>query len=435
MTQPPSFEPQQGRSRPDSSDAQVIGKGGRPAARPPRRPQQPRQRENPVTPERLGAPEAPIRVSAYRDREPRMPENPPAYPPPSYPPRSQDRAPRAPHSAPAPQAAPRQALPQQPAQRPVARKKSRWRRRVGIAVALLVVMVIAWPLYLVSYGNSKLSHVDALSGNSDTPGTTYLIVGSDKRSEEQIAAGEDVGQRSDTIMLLQVPESGNTSLVSIPRDSWVTIPGYGQNKINAAYALGGPQLLVQTVEELSGITVDHYVEVAMTGVQELTDAVGGISLCLDYDVQDQLSGLNWTAGCKDGVDGTTALAFSRMRYSDPLGDIGRTQRQRQVVGSIISQAVKPSTLLNPLRQRALVGTVATTLTTDNDTSIISLGRAGLGLRRTMGEGGLMGVPPLASINYQVDGQSAVQLDPALVDAFFDKVLDGTVTAADFGAIN
>ena len=108
---------------------------------------------------------------------------------------------------------------------------------------------------------------------------------------------------------------------------------------NAAYALGGPQLLVQTVEELSGITVDHYVEVAMTGVQELTDAVGGISLCLDYDVQDQLSGLNWTAGCKDGVDGTTALAFSRMRYSDPLGDIGRTQRQRQVVGSIISQAV------------------------------------------------------------------------------------------------
>jgi cell envelope-related function transcriptional attenuator common domain len=301
-------------------------------------------------------------------------------------------------------------------------------------VALLLVVIAAWPIYLVWYGNSKLTHMDALSGAANTPGTTYLIVGSDKRTAEQAAEQDVKGQRADTIMLLQVPSSGSPALVSIPRDSWVSIPGYGDAKINAAYSYGGASLLVQTVENLTGMTIDHYVEVSMEGVKELTDAVGGVNLCLDYDVNDQLSGLVWQSGCHD-ADGTTALAFSRMRYSDPQGDIGRTERQRQVVSAILDKATTPGILLNPFKQRALVGAVAENLTTDTDTSIIDLAKAGLGMRSVMGSDGLMGIPPITTINYQVGGQSAVELDPDKIGTFFTKMMNGELTTSNFGQIN
>ncbi|MDO4887449.1 MAG: LCP family protein [Actinomycetaceae bacterium] len=309
------------------------------------------------------------------------------------------------------------------------RKRRRWGRRIFVALLVLIIALVAWPFYLIHYGNGKLEHVDALSDREDTPGTTYLIVGSDKRQAGGIEDGAE-GQRADTMMLLQVPESGKPALVSLPRDTYVNIPGHGQNKLNSAYATGGPKLLVNTVEELSGLTVDHYVEVSMGGVKELVDAVGGVNLCLDYDVSDENSGLYWQSGCHD-VDGTTALAFSRMRYSDPLGDIGRAMRQRQVVAKLVDKVVSPSTLVNPLRQRRLVGSAASNLTTSKGTGLTNLGRAGLGLRDVMGEGGLVGAPPIASLDYRVRGQSAVLLDLDRVDPFFEKMKNGTLSTEDF----
>lgn len=312
------------------------------------------------------------------------------------------------------------------------KKKKKTGRKIAGALAIVLVLLIAWPVYLTFYGNSKLEHKEALSGASGTPGTTYLIVGSDQRQENGINDGTD-GQRADTIMLLQVPESGSTSLVSIPRDTYVEIPGNNSGKINSSYSIGGPTLLVQTVENLTGMTVDHYVEVSMAGVSELTDAVGGVNLCLDYDVVDEFSGLNWTAGCHD-ADGTTALAFSRMRYKDPLGDIGRAQRQRQVVGKILDKATTPSTMLNPMTQRKLVGTAATQLTTDTDTSILGLARAALGMRSVMGPDGLMGAPPISSLNHRANGQSTVLLDPATSGQFWEKMKNGQLTQSDFAQL-
>ena len=241
-----------------------------------------------------------------------------------------------------------------------------------------------------------MEHVDALSDAADTPGTTYLIVGSDQREEDGINDGATDGQRADSIMLLQVPESGNAALVSLPRDSYVEIPGYGANKINASYSLGGPELLVSTVENLSGMTVDHYVEVSMSGVSSLVDAVGGVNLCLDYDVSDKKSKLEWEAGCHD-ADGDTALAFSRMRYSDPKGDIGRAERQRQVVSKVIKKAASPSTLINPVKQYKLVDSAATTLTMSTGSGLTNMAGAALGLRSVMGDDGLMGAPPISSL--------------------------------------
>ena len=300
-------------------------------------------------------------------------------------------------------------------------------------VLLVLVALIAWPIFLFSYGNSKMTHMDALSGRADTPGNTYLIVGSDKREAGVIDDGWD-GQRADSIMLLQVPEHGDSALVSIPRDTLVDIPGQGKAKINASYAYGGAKLLVQTVEELTGLTVDHYIEVSMGGVQQLVDAVDGVELCYDYDVDDANSGMKWQAGCHV-VQGPEALAFSRMRYSDPQGDIGRQARQRQVVKQVIKKAVSPSSLLRPDRQYALVGTAATNLAADDGSSLFDLGQAGLGLSKVMGDAGLMGSPPIADLGYWYNGQACVLLDPNKIGDFWTRMRDGQLTKEDFASLN
>lgn len=431
MTNPPSFEPHDRRRRPEVSNARIVGDG---KAKKPKRVPVIHDSAAAVPPHSAARPHNSIHQRYDAGQMP------PSIPPRQPSRQSQAHAAASQHAEASQPAARRSVHHQQASAQPAAphsaaRKKRRHvGRTIALTVALLLVVIAAWPIYLVWYGNSKLTHMDALSGAANTPGTTYLIVGSDKRTAEQAAEQDVEGQRADTIMLLQVPSSGSPALVSIPRDSWVSIPGYGDAKINAAYSYGGASLLVQTVENLTGMTIDHYVEVSMEGVKELTDAVGGVNLCLDYDVNDQLSGLVWQSGCHD-ADGTTALAFSRMRYSDPQGDIGRTDRQRQVVSAILDKATTPGILLNPFKQRALVGAVAENLTTDTDTSIIDLAKAGLGMRSVMGSDGLMGIPPITTINYQVGGQSAVELDPDKIGTFFTKMMNGELTTSNFGQIN
>lgn len=300
-------------------------------------------------------------------------------------------------------------------------------------IVFLLVVSLAWFTYLFIYGNSKLEHVEVLSGRENTPGDTYLIVGSDKREKGVIEDNIEDSERSDTIMLLQLPDTGHAALISLPRDTLVEIPDYGPAKINAAYSLGGAPLLVRTVENLTGLTVDHYVEVSMGGVQNLVDAVNGVNLCYDADVSDPYSGMEWTAGCHD-VNGGQALAFSRMRYSDPYGDIGRTNRQRQVVSKVIDKAASSDTMVRPWRQRALVRAAAENLTTDSETSMFGLVQAGLGLRAVMGAEGLMGTPPISSMSYWYNGESCVQLDPDTIDAFWTKLEHGELTNEDLNQI-
>ncbi|WP_231583034.1 LCP family protein [Actinobaculum suis] len=315
-----------------------------------------------------------------------------------------------------------------------ARRRPHWGRRVLLVFLLVIALVVAWVAYLYVYGSGKMNHVAALSNSGNTPGTTYLIVGSDAREGDSDvdgagAVGAISGHRADTIMILHVPTSGTTSLISLPRDSYVEIPGHGHGKLNSSFALGEEPLLVATVENLTGLNIDHYIQVSMGGVANLVDAVGGVNLCYDADVSDVDSGMEWTAGCHD-VDGSTALAFSRMRKSDPLGDIGRTNRQRQVISKLISKAASASTLVNPQRQRDLVGAAASALTTDEDSSLLDLGRAGLSLRSVLGESGVSGVPPIADLNYRANGQSNVLLDPQRTPEFFEKVRQGTITQAE-----
>ncbi|CAM5648160.1 LytR family transcriptional regulator OS=Streptomyces alboniger OX=132473 GN=CP975_13910 PE=3 SV=1 [Streptomyces alboniger] len=146
-------------------------------------------------------------------------------------------------------------------------------------------------------------------------GTNYLVVGSDSREglsqqdRKDLNTGSAEGRRTDSMILLHTGASG-TTMMSLPRDSWVTLPPYvdpgtgrsyraAPNKLNAAFSLGGPELLVRTVERNTGLHVDHYAEIGFAGFVGVVDAVGGVDMCLDRPIKDKSSGANLPRGCRD----------------------------------------------------------------------------------------------------------------------------------------
>ena len=313
------------------------------------------------------------------------------------------------------------------------RMRLRKRRIVAAALALLLVAIIAWPVGLVLWAGSKIDHVAALSGAPGTPGTTYLLAGSDSREDGAIKADGTEGARTDTIMVLHVPDSGPAALVSLPRDTYTQVPGRGAAKLNAAYAWGGPELLVASVEDLTGLTVDHYVEVGLGGVRNLVDAVDGVELCLDYDVDDKKSKLKWKAGCHT-VKGKKALAFVRMRYADPDGDIGRAARQRQLISAVTKKAANAGTLVNPGKQVDLIDAGLGAISASEGTGVMDLGRLALAFRSASGPDGITGTPPITSLNYRPGGVgSTVLLDPDAAPGFFRAIEDGSLAPGRYAA--
>ena len=462
MSNPPSFTPDPRRRRPGSDDAHVIGeevRGSAPtpppealapqmwrisddeadASRPlmPRTLDQPQRDSQSIFPRRTPAQQPPSFQSASAS-------NPPSYAPGSgrssgantYAPSGNgprqvtiNRAQGAPAATPAPTAVP--AGPSVPAAKPRRRKR---RHPILKTLCLFLVIVLAWGGFLLWDANTNMGRVSALSGAADTPGTTYLLAGSDSRADGAVKDGFDESERADSIMLVNVAPNGQTVALSIPRDTYAEIPGVGWDKINASYAYGGPQLLVETVEKLTGLTVDHFVQIGMGAVPDMVDAVGGVELCYDNDADDQYSGLKWTAGCHT-VDGTTALQFSRMRYQDPEGDIGRTKRQRQVISKVISSAASPSTLINPAKTLRVERAGSKSFTVDEDSSVFTVASLVWALR-SASSNQMMGVPPIESLNFTTNaGASAVLLRDTTADDFFAKLRAGTLTTSDLNQVD
>ena len=242
-------------------------------------------------------------------------------------------------------------------------------------------------LAVTLWADSRLNRIDASPepAVSGTAGTNWLLVGSDSRqglSEEdldRLGTGGDLGVgRTDTIMLLHIPFRGESQLVSLPRDSFVSIPGYGQDKINAAFTYGGPKLLAATVEQNTGLSIDHYAEIGMGGLANVVDAVGGVELCLDQPIIDPLANLDVQAGCQT-MDGPTALGYVRTRAT-PQADLDRVQRQREFFGALIESATSPGTLLNPFRLVPLVSETAGTFTVGEGDHVWHLARLALSMR-------------------------------------------------------
>jgi LCP family protein required for cell wall assembly len=339
-----------------------------------------------------------------------------------------DRRPAAPAGKPPAQRThtqrpPATAKPAPPSGTPKPKRKRRWGRGVATVVAVVLIAAITLGIFSWMWVNKRIQHVDALSGAPNTAGETYLIVGSDSRDGWKYDDGT-TGARTDTIMVLNKAPNGVISLISIPRDSYVDIPGHDPNKINAAFAFGGAQLLVETVEELTGLTIDAYMEVGLTGVADLVDALGGVRLCYPHDVNDKKSKLKWTAGCHL-AHGDKALAFSRMRYSDPLGDIGRAARQRQLVDAVVKKVFAVNPVTNPARTMRVADAGLQAFRVSDGTGPLDLLRIALTFRAAQGDQAVTGTPPIKDWGYHVDGVgSTVLLDPKKINSFWDKVANG-----------
>jgi LCP family protein required for cell wall assembly len=322
----------------------------------------------------------------------------------------------------------RGAHPPPPFQRP--RRKGagagRWTRRVLIALLVVVALLVGTLLFFYT----RIDKVDALQDYAGRPeagaGTNWLVVGSDSReglSDQQVKdlhLGKVAGRRTDTIILLHRPESGPPTLVSLPRDSYVPIPGHGRNKLNAAYAFGGAPLLARTVETVTGLRIDHYAEVGFGGFVGMTDAVGGVQLCPKRNINDHKSGLHVKKGCQE-MDGSTALAYVRARYFDPQGDLGRVKRQQEFLGAVFDEAVSPTTLLNPFRVLSLGDAATTALTIDNGDGPVSLLRFALTMRAVAGGDGKRITVPVADVNYSTPAGSAVKWDTQRALALFHSL--------------
>jgi LCP family protein required for cell wall assembly len=167
-------------------------------------------------------------------------------------------------------------------------------------------------------------------------------------------------------------------MVSIPRDSYVPIPGYGGDKINAAFAMGGAPLLAQTVEQATGLRLDHYVEIGFSGFASLVDAVGGVTVCPAAAVDDPLAGIDLAPGCQR-ADGPTALGYVRSRAT-PRADLDRMVHQRQLLSALLRRAASPTVWLNPFRWYAVPRAAAGALTVDQADHVWDLARLGWALR-------------------------------------------------------
>lgn len=193
------------------------------------------------------------------------------------------------------------------------RRRPRAGRKILIVLLVLVLALAGFLLY-VDYSLKREPAIPA-SGErpADGPGTNWLLVGSDSREgldadrQAELGTGDTAGRRTDTVMLVHIPQAGGKpTMVSLPRDSYVTIPGRGKDKLNSAFAYGGPQLLAQTVEASTGVRVDHYAEIGLGGFADMTDAIGGVDVCVKEPIQDPKANLDVQAGCQE-LTGPQAL--------------------------------------------------------------------------------------------------------------------------------
>ncbi|WP_197480572.1 LCP family protein, partial [Rhodococcus sp. EPR-157] len=275
----------------------------------------------------------------------------------------------------------------------------------SLAILVLVVTGFAWRSVDSLRSNIATAGGLGLGGGADGA-VDILMVGTDSRTDahgnalsqaelDSLRAGDEVASNTDTIVLIRVPNDGSSATaISIPRDSYVEVPGIGMSKINAAYGAtketrrlelveqgvtdadaesqsteAGREALIESVADLTGITVDHYAEVGLLGFVLLTDAVGGVDVCLNAPVDEPLSGANFPAG-EQTLSGADALSFVRQRHDLPRGDLDRIVRQQVFMASLVRSVLSAKTLSNPSTLNQLSGAVQRSVVLDSDWDIL-----------------------------------------------------------------
>ncbi|WP_456115206.1 LCP family protein [Streptomyces endophyticus] len=269
--------------------------------------------------------------------------------------------------------------------RPPLRKKSRWAMRVATALSVTVLAAAGVGHALVTGIDAGIHRIDPFKDMKNRPaagdGMNVLLVGTDGRdkiSEEQrrkYKLGGAPCHCTDTVMIVHISANHErASVVSLPRDSYAEIPAHtDQNsgekhhqhpvKLNAAYAEGGPQLTLRTVEHMTKVKLDHYLEVDFTSFMKTVDELGGVDICTASPLKDSYTGLDLDTGTHR-LNGGQALQYVRARHMDSAGDLGRMQRQQRFMAALISKATSSGVLLNPVRFRGVARTLLSSVRAD-----------------------------------------------------------------------
>jgi LCP family protein required for cell wall assembly len=301
----------------------------------------------------------------------------------------------------------------------------------------------------VGHVSGNIARVNVFGGLKDRPEKTskalnYLLVGSDTRegltkAELKIlkvgSTATAAGGRSDTMLLVHISKKRDKAyLVSLPRDSLVTIPAHistdgksqipaRQNKLNAAFSFGGAPLLIQTIEGETNLKIDHYIEINFAGFARIVNALGGIDVCTKVDINDPKSHLILSAGTHT-LDGIEALKYVRTRDFDGRGDIGRMQRQQQFMSSVLKKATSSGVLLNPIKIVNFMNAATSTIKMDEnlkESDLLNLAKQMRGLSsgnvRTL-------TVPLSTANGRVAGLGSVVIwDQALSTDLWTRIRD------------
>ena len=308
-----------------------------------------------------------------------------------------------------------------------------------LVVANIVVLTVLWAIntgqgvLATANTDSQVSNVlDEATGDD----LTFLVIGSDSRAglDDLTNFGTVGGARGDVIMLVRFDSSTSAAqILSIPRDLYVDIAGHGQNRINAAYAFGGPSLMVETIRKSLGVEVNHYVEIDFVGFQSLIDELGGIELWFPYPARDLKSGLDVDAGTQT-LDGDTALAYARSRKYQELqngtwvsvnaDDIGRTKRQQEVVGAIVAELKRPSSITEA---GDIAKAMARHMTIDSTLATSSVARLAWTFRGIL-TGSIEGTT-LPTYGQTIDGRSVLIADEPDASAVLANFRTGTALSS------
>ncbi|MFI5720040.1 LCP family protein [Nocardia sp. NPDC051750] len=320
--------------------------------------------------------------------------------------------------------------------------------RVFVASVALIVLVgtgFAWRGVDSLVSNIERITDLGLGGGQRDGAVDILLVGVDSRTDAKgdplsdaeramLHAGDEIGTNTDTVVLVRVPNDGSSATaISIPRDAYVDIPGMNKGKINSAYGITkqtvqddlladgatpeeaeekstqrGRQALIRSVAGLTGITVDHYAEVSLLGFVLLTDAVGGVDVCLRNPVDEPLSGAYFPAG-RQKLDGPQALSFVRQRHNLERGDLDRIVRQQVFMAQLVHQVISADTLSNPSRLRELSDAVGRTVVLDEDWDLLGF----LNQLQDLTAGNVtFETIPVADLNgTTTNGESVVRVEP------------------------
>lgn len=301
------------------------------------------------------------------------------------------------------------------------------------ALVLLLVLLLVGTVFAVSEGLGNnidrvpgaFAGIDEAARPAVSDSLTFLLVGTDTRSDVPTTGTDAEGgvgrDRSDVLMVATVdPGRTTASVVSIPRDSWVDIPGHGMNKINAAYALGGPSLLIRTVENLTQLRIDHFGVIDFAGFESMVDAVGGIDVSVSEPTSN--GGTQFRQGL-NRLDGAQALLFVRQRYGLADGDLDRAQRQQAALRALLSKAASGSTFGDPAAFYGLLD--ATTRSVGVDDTLTNGGLRALALEMTglRASGVTFLLAPVAGLGQEGD-QSVVYLDRGISSELWTAVGGG-----------